>query len=311
MCDKCCTDLEPDYLPRSSNKHPGIYIARPFNCHSQECREYSGRRIGIPLDPEIPWCKSLEGDSAQVYAAQKLIRQQGAREGFPSSIELWCSRRKDETRINRSNTQARAIDHNPHWTKGERAKYVLRPFTCINCNCRQFVPINGTITYIGRRALYKFDKQFYFMDDDTMIAHLSARPSSNLDPTKADQKRGSARRTVTRKGAELLNFDYTDNATIPSLKHDDLTKAGPSEKNIKLVCKWCHEDTGARPQPEWCIRTGEYIARRKKYCPNHCAESRGRKIWCIPQNLNTPYITADRVQARLRKVNQLNESIDD
>ncbi|GAQ36961.1 hypothetical protein ASPNIDRAFT_37346 [Aspergillus niger] len=119
-------------------------------------------------------------------------------------------------------------------------------FTCHNCsrNDQHFVPVNEEISFISLRDLAIFAFNFSYMDDQTLIAHLDARPSSTFTarsytrrsqvnlgnantPGSLDTGRPLKRRRGTRKVDASQVQLQNRNAGEPSVDNDD----DPTEPN--------------------------------------------------------------------------------
>ncbi|PYH35665.1 uncharacterized protein BO87DRAFT_433432 [Aspergillus neoniger CBS 115656] len=298
VCDNCRCPQPPDLLPRFSIQHSGIYICRDCKCNSEAC--YETTRYAIPADQTPYMVFDFLIDTT--VAARKLIRTDDECEGYSTTVKL-C----------------------PQWTKGARPKYIPRSFTCHNCsrNDQHFVPVNGDISFIPLRDLAIFAFNFSYMDDQTLIAHLEARPSSTFTtrsytrrsqvnlgnantPGSLDTGPPLKRRRGTRK-VDASQVQLPNRiAGEPSEDNDD----DPTEPNggksmienyskpaiIELKCSKCGQRCGSNYRPRWHRDTGDYIALSRPQCPQGCTN---QKVWLVPVS-DVEYMTANMLEARER-----------
>lgn len=161
------------------------------------------------------------------------------------------------------------------------------------------------------------------MDDQTLIAHLDARPSSTFTarsytrrsqvnlgnantPGSLDTGRPLKRRRGTRKVDASQVQLQNRNAGEPSVDNDD----DPTEPNggksmienhskpaiIELKCSKCGQRCGSNYRPRWHPDTGDYIALSRPQCPQGCTN---QKVWLVPVS-DIEYMTANMLEARER-----------
>ncbi|RDK43714.1 hypothetical protein M752DRAFT_313588 [Aspergillus phoenicis ATCC 13157] len=321
VCDNCRSPQPPDLLPRFSIQHSGIYICRECKCDSEAC--YETTRYAVPAD-KTPYMV-FDFLTNTTVAASKLIRNDEECEGYFNTIELWCLYCRERTMIGNTSIRNQALDRSPQWTKGTRPKYIPRSFTCHNCsrNDQHFVPINEDISFISLRDLAVFAINFSYMDDQTLIAHLDARPSSTFTarsysrrshenlghsntPRNLDNGPPSKRRRnmkgIDASQAQLQNITPGE----PSENNDnDLTNQNGCKPTIEdhtkpavieLKCSKCGQRCGSNYRPRWHRDTGEYIALSRPQCPQGCTN---QKIWLVPAS-GLEYMTANMLEARER-----------
>ncbi|PWY68381.1 hypothetical protein BO83DRAFT_450528 [Aspergillus eucalypticola CBS 122712] len=268
-----------------------------------------------PQPPDLPEYTTV--------AARKLIRTDDECEGYSTTVKLWCLYCRERTVIGKTSIRNRALDKSPQWTKGARPKYIPRSFTCHNCsrNDQHFVPINGDISFIPLRDLAIFAFNFSYMDDQTLIAHLDARPSSTFTargytrhsqvnlgnantPGSLDTGPPLKRRRGTRKVDASQVQLQNRIAGEPSEYNDD----HPTEPNggksmienyskpaiIELKCSKCGQRCGSNYRPRRHRDTGDYIALSRPQCPQGCTN---QKVWLVPVS-DIEYMTANMLEAR-------------
>ncbi|KAJ5808557.1 hypothetical protein N7474_009826 [Penicillium riverlandense] len=293
-CDTCQTPMDPDPLPLFSLTHDGKYLARALRCSSEICQGLM--RHGLPLNGLPYLLAGCAPESSKDW--QKGLREAGDCGHLASSVELWCGFCQGKTVVGApgiESGQNTAIDANPRWTLGFRAKYVPRGFPCATCgvSSQKFVPVDHQIPFINKQTLDRLVKRFSYMDTEALTEILDAQNSASHFPRKP--KRSREEGTYDKEdGRCSAKSKFSRQLKVGDLKVEDYTKP----QVVDLKCEKCAHPCGQNVNPKWHAKTGEYIALRRINCPEWCTVGR---VWLIPQDENIPWMRATKLEAQLRR----------
>ena len=304
-CDACGIGTEPDILPRFSIPHSGLYMARPIKCTSLACQ--GANRRGIPVD-HTPWLRSYTKNEVTQL---RLVRESKDCLELPAVVECWCVFCKEHTKLFKGQSVNKAIDANPQWTKGARPKYISRLFYCTNClpKTHRFVPVNESISTIPLKDLSNFERNFSYMDEAALIAHLGARPSTSFQPRISVHRSNGGRKSQSlepivpakprSRTSSLAPDTVQKNLLVDSALVDLVVTDSSKPRIVPVKCDKCGQDCGDNFVPKWHRYTGAYVSTYRKGCPQKCTF---KKVWLIPKDINMPFVRTTAIAAEMRSL---------